>query len=170
MSPSGRVPHAPRVARVPHLPVEMQDLPLSPRMYPLAQEQTTELCSSRQNWSQSPLSRLQSLRVTVGGQELRLWPGRGTLQAPHPLEQRAGPHRPQTGRHSGRSRCHREPWPRGGKALGTRLAEGPECGGAVATQRGFLVAEGMQGPAPAGQEAGAAAGLRPTPQSSCAIW
>lgn len=48
------------------LPVEMQDLPLSSRMYPLAQEHTTEFCSSLQNWSQSPLSRLQNFRMAVG--------------------------------------------------------------------------------------------------------
>lgn len=47
------------------LPVEMQDLPLSARMYPLAQEHTTEFFSSLQNWSQSPLSRLQNFRVAV---------------------------------------------------------------------------------------------------------
>lgn len=47
------------------LPVEMQDLPLSSRMYPLAQEHTTEFCSSLQNWSQSPLSRLQNFRMAV---------------------------------------------------------------------------------------------------------
>lgn len=47
------------------LPIEMQDLPLSSRMYPLAQEHTTELCSSLQKWSQSPLSRLQNFRVPM---------------------------------------------------------------------------------------------------------
>lgn len=31
----------------------------------MAQEHTTEFCSSRQNWSQSPLSRLQSFRTTA---------------------------------------------------------------------------------------------------------
>lgn len=47
------------------LPAMMQDLPLSPRSYPLAQEHTTEFCSSLQNWSQSPLSRLQNFRVAM---------------------------------------------------------------------------------------------------------
>lgn len=47
------------------LPVGMQALPLSARVYPLAQEHTTEFCSSWQNWSHSPLSRLQSFRVTA---------------------------------------------------------------------------------------------------------
>lgn len=47
------------------LPVVTQDLPLSSKMYPLAQEHTTEFCSSLQKWSQSPLSRLQNFRVAV---------------------------------------------------------------------------------------------------------
>lgn len=58
------------MARAP--PVEMQDLPSSPRVYPLAQEHTTEFCFSWQNWSQSPLSRLQSFRVAVGRGDLQL--------------------------------------------------------------------------------------------------